>query len=565
MSDLAAWRVAADAWISADPDPETAATLRQQLDAGDDAALRAAFEHPLTFGTAGLRGEEGPGPARMNRLVVRRTTWALATHLLATCSDAAERGVVIGCDARSGSSAFAEEAAAVAAGLGLVVHELPRAFPTPLCPFAVAQLGAVAGIQITASHNPAKDNGYKVYAADGAQIIAPDDAAVASLAARAPALVELAPAQSPLRRPVDGALVDAYRRTALGLLSPGSPRALRIVYTPLHGVGGALVPDLLRRAGFGPVHVVEEQLHPDPAFPTVAFPNPEEPGALDLALRLAEQVEADLVVANDPDADRLALCVRDAQGNYVQLSGDQVGWLLADATSRRLRRDGSRGMFATTIVSSSMLEALCAARHLDFAETLTGFKWIARAGLRSGQPLAFGYEEALGYAVSPLVADKDGMTAALVACELAAAAASQGTSLLATIDALESALGVHSTSSFSLRFDGPEGPEAMAALLADLLTEPPTELGGSAVLAFENLAQGYRGLPPTTGLRLELEGPTRVIIRPSGTEPKVKVYLEAVTEPPEHGELLAKRVEAAARLAETEMALRARLRPADER
>ncbi len=543
----------ATAWIECDPDPVTRGELEALVASRDLEALAGRFEHPLTFGTAGLRGVLGAGPGAMNRLVVRRTTWALVQHLLKTVPEAAERGIVVGGDARHGTAAFVEEVCAVAAGLGMAVHELPAAHPTPLCPFAVRLLGAAAGVQITASHNPPQDNGMKVYAADGAQIISPDDVAIAALANEAPAEVVLAGQEVPLRRAVGRRVLERYRAMALGLLEAETPRTCRIVYTPLHGVGGAMLPRLLADAGFTDVHLVAAQAEPDPDFPTVAFPNPEEPGALDLALALAHEVQADVVLANDPDADRLAVAVRNHEGNFVVLSGDQLGWVLGDDACTI--DDGTDAVFATTIVSSTLLAKLCADRGRRFVETLTGFKWIARAAGTGGLHLTFGYEEALGYALGPAVADKDGITAALVVAELVASDLAQGKVLLDRIDHLEATYGVHHTTSFSVRREGPAAMEELGALLAGLCHAPPSTLGALEVLEVTDLSAPTGGLPGTPGLRLVAQGPVRVIVRPSGTEPKLKCYLEVVTEPPGSAGLPDARHQAAALADEVRQAM----------
>ena len=458
----------AAAWMAADPDPSTREELAALVQAGDGAAVRARFESPLSFGTAGLRGALGAGPARMNRLVVRATTTGVAKWVLGHGSEAARQGIVVGRDARHRSDDFARDVAAVAAESGIVVHAFARPLPTPLTAFAVKHLGAAAGVMVTASHNPAADNGYKVYAADGAQVIPPDDALIAEMAGEALARTIASPARLPTEAdttvaeqggPIDeAALRAAYRSAAFALLEPSGPRRLRIVYTPMHGVGGQVVPELLREAGFGPVSVVAAQAIPDADFPTVSFPNPEEPGALDLALADAVRLGADLVLANDPDADRLAIAVPDpSRGAWRMLSGDELGVLLADhvlaATS------GGDRLVATTIVSSTMLSAMARAAGVAYVETLTGFKWIARAALRRpGSRLVFGYEEALGYQVGDAVSDKDGLSAALVAAEIAARAKAEGTSLWDRLDGLASRFGVHATAQWSLRLEGVTRP-----------------------------------------------------------------------------------------------------------
>jgi phosphomannomutase len=531
----------AQAWMATDPDPSTRAELAALLDAGDGAAVRARFASPLAFGTAGLRGALGAGPARMNRLVVRATTAGVAQWVLGQGAEAARRGIVVGRDARHGSDEFARDVAEVAAGAGVRVRVFARALPTPLTAFAVKHLGAAAGVMVTASHNPAADNGYKVYMSDGAQVIPPDDAVIAE-AARTAMASAIAPAASSVDapsettagrvEPVDETeLLEAYRRAAFALLDPDAPRRLRIVYTPLHGVGGQVVPELLEQAGFGPVSVVAAQGAPDPDFPTVSFPNPEEPGALDLALADAVRLGADLVLANDPDADRLAIAVPDrVSGAWRMLTGDELGALLGDhvlsATS------GEDRLVATTIVSSTMLSVMAQAAGVAYVETLTGFKWIARAALsRPGSRFVFGYEEALGYQVGDAVSDKDGLSAALLAAEIAAGAKARGTSLIDRLDSLASRFGVHATAQWSLRLEGRTAQAEIAEIVGRWRTQPPAALAGLAVDELVDLSQGVEELPATDALVLRLANRARVVLRPSGTEPKLKVYFEVVTAP----------------------------------
>ncbi len=548
-------RRAAD-WIAADPDPATRAELGALLEAGDEAALHERFDRPLRFGTAGLRARLGAGPARMNRAVVRRTTAGLCRVIAARGPGAATRGLVVGHDARHGSAAFAADVAEVAAALSVRVRLLATALPTPLCAFALRHFGAEAAVVVTASHNPAQDNGYKVYAADGAQVIPPEDEAI-SRAAEA--------AAPPPAGPVCGvevvdeqALIRAYTDRCLALVQPGGPRDLSVVYTPLHGVGGAVFPGLLAAAGFPAPAVVAAQATPDPDFPTVAFPNPEEPGALDLALALGEARGADIVLANDPDADRLALAVRDGRtGGLVVLSGDQLGVLLAEHVLART--SGPDRLVATTIVSSSLLGALAAEAGVAYVETLTGFKWIVRAAQRRpGHRLVFGYEEALGFCIGDAVADKDGLSAALVAAEMAAEAKAAGASLLDRLDALEARLGVHLTSQLSLRREVGRAADEMAGILDAWRVAPPSALGGDAVTEVRDLRAGGSELPPTDALVLRLGENGRVTLRPSGTEAKVKFYFEATTPPPGPGGLLAARSAARTRLRSWEAAVAAR-------
>ena len=539
-------------WIADDPDAGDQAELRGLLADGSEAAwaeLADRFGGRLEFGTAGLRGAVAAGPNRMNRAVVRATTAALAQWLPAHQPGAAAAGVAIGCDARHRSAAFAAEAASVLAGAGIAVHLLPPQQPTPLLAFAVRHLHAAAGIMITASHNPPADNGYKLYTAEGAQIIPPADAEIeATIRGIGPlSQVPVAPPDSPLIIRYGDEVAAAYL-TALTTVSPaaggGPATGLRFVYTPLHGVAAGLALRAFALAGYPAPYVVPAQAEPDPDFPTVAFPNPEEPGALDLALDAARATSADLVVASDPDGDRLALAVPDpaAPGGWRTLTGDQTGALLGSYLLDRTadQPDPGARLVVSTVVSGTLLARITEAAGAQYVRTLTGFKWIVRGGAgHPGTRYLFGYEEALGYAVGDVVRDKDGIGAALAALGLAAAARAAGGSLVTVYDALETAHGVHLTRQVTLPTAEP-GP-----VMAGLRAGPPAALGGQPVLASADLSAGSAGLPPADLLRYELDG-ARVVIRPSGTEPKIKAYLE-VTEPP--GRPLAQaRASAAARM-----------------
>ena len=525
-------RAQVDAWLADDPDERDRAELRA-LAADDSPAaheeLADRFGGRLEFGTAGLRGAVAAGPNRMNRAVVRGTTAALARWLLARRRDAAQAGVVIGCDARHRSDEFAEEAAAVLAGAGLQVHMLPRQRPTPLLAFAVRHLSAAAGIMITASHNPPADNGYKLYLGDGAQIIPPADAEIEAAIQRVGPLAQipLAAPDSPLiSRPGDE-IARAYL-DAVCAVSPAPAGAawLRFVYTPLHGVASSIALRAFEQAGFTEPDLVTAQAEPDPDFPTVAFPNPEEPGALDLALAQARRSAADLVIANDPDGDRLAVAVPDpgVTGGWRTLTGDQVGALLGSYLLARSQSDPQpeNRLVVTTIVSSTLLSRIAAAAGAQYARTLTGFKWIVRAGEhRPDTRFLLGYEEALGYAVGDLVRDKDGIGAALAVLGLAAQARSKGESLLDAYDALEAEHGVHMTAQLTVATSAP------LDIMARLRASSPRDLGGATVFSTDDLTGGTWELPSADVLIYHLSG-ARVVIRPSGTEPKIKAYLEVV-------------------------------------
>ncbi|MEU8433761.1 phospho-sugar mutase [Streptomyces sp. NPDC029216] len=507
--------IRARAWLAEDPDPETAAELTALIEAGDTAELAGRFSGTLQFGTAGLRGEIGAGPMRMNRSVVIRAAAGLAAYLKAQGHEGGL--VVIGYDARYKSADFARDTAAVMTGAGLRAAVLPRPLPTPVLAYAIRHLGAVAGVEVTASHNPPRDNGYKVYLGDGSQIVSPADAQIA-------AEIDAIPSLDAVPRPSDGWLqldeevLEAYLARTDSVLTPGSPRGVRTVYTAMHGVGKDVVMAAFARHGFPAPVLVEAQAEPDPAFPTVAFPNPEEPGAMDLSFAKAAEVQPDIVIANDPDADRCAVAVPD-NGGWRMLRGDEVGALLA----AHLVHKGAQGVFAESIVSSSLLGRIAEAAGLGYEETLTGFKWISRV-----EGLRYGYEEALGYCVDPEgVRDKDGITAALLVAELASVLKEQGRTLTDLLDDLAMAHGLHHTDQLSVRVSD---LSVIANAMAQLRAEPPTALAGLRVASAEDLSQGTEKLPPTDGLRYYLEGDykARVICRPSGTEPKLKCYLEVV-------------------------------------
>ncbi|WP_305785036.1 phospho-sugar mutase [Symbioplanes lichenis] len=526
-------RTLATTWLADDPDPAGRAELQDLLDRlpATEAELADRFAGPLTFGTAGLRGRLRAGPNGMNLAVVTRAAAGLVAWLAAGDG---KGPLVIGYDARHGSREFAERTARVATGAGRPALLLPRPLPTPVLAYAVRELGAVAGVMVTASHNPPQDNGYKVYlgaqlggpAGAGAQIVPPADAGIEA-AIRAVTSVTEVPLGDP-GEVLGEELIQGYATSAAAVAGSG-PRELTVAYTPLHGVGGPVLTAAFAAAGFSTPAVVAEQAEPDPDFPTVAFPNPEEKGAMDLLLALAAETGADLAIANDPDADRCAVAVPLGE-SWRPLTGDELGVLLADHLIQR----GTPGTYATTIVSSSRLGALARARGVAYEETLTGFKWIVRAD----EDLAFGYEEALGYCVAPgLVRDKDGITAALVVADLAASLKAAGKTLLSRLDELDTEFGVHRTDQVSIRVDR---LDEIAAMMAHLRANPPKELSGEPVTAVED-----RAADNVVTLRTDR---IRVVVRPSGTEPKLKAYLEVIV--PVTGKLINAQFKAGAEMAQ---------------
>ena len=532
----------ARAWADADPDDDTRTELRELIasaEGGDAAALAEledAFAGTLQFGTAGLRGKLGPGPNRMNLVVVARAAAGFARYL-------GERGggaVVIGYDARSKSDLFARVTAEIMTGAGLRAMVLPEALPTPVLAFAIRHLGCAGGVMVTASHNPPQDNGYKVYLGDGSQIVPPADAEISGHIADVTALGPVADLpHGDEWETLGDDVVASYVARATTLLEPGPPASVRIAYTAMHGVGGQVFVRVLREAGFAAPRVVAEQFAPDGAFPTVAFPNPEEPGAMDLAIATAAESDVDLIIAHDPDADRCAVGVPTPDG-WRMLTGDEVGTLLGWWIASGNRRVARRGVLAESIVSSSLLAEIAADFHLAYAQTLTGFKWIARV-----PDLMFGYEEALGYCVDPNgVRDKDGITAALMIVEMATRMLYKGRTLTDVLDDIALQHGVYATSQVSVRVSD---LSRIAEVMAALRTTPPTSVAGVPVASFEDLEEGADGLPPTDGLRFTLTSGARIIVRPSGTEPKVKCYLQSVV-PVVHDDLIAARAQAGSEL-----------------
>ncbi len=522
MNALLAERVRA--WIAGDPDEADRATLQALLDADDEQELERRFDTPLRFGTAGLRGPLMAGPAGMNRYTVRRATQGVVGWLHESGVDPM-RGVVVGRDARHGSEAFNDEVVTVLLGAGVRVFEMPGPLPTPLVAYTVKAHQAAAGIMITASHNPATDNGFKLYADDGAQILPPHDQTVERLAGEARGAV-LGDRTSVLYTEVAAEVLIAYRRHFTQRFGVNTGSKLAITYTPLHGVGGETMMDLFDNARFTAVTVVASQFAPDGDFPTLAYPNPEEPGALDLAMASADATGSSLVIANDPDADRLGVAVRASAGWRV-LRGDEIGWLLASALIGEM--ESGVDVVATSIVSSTMLKKMAQVARIRFVETLTGFKWIARA--RDEGVLRFGYEEALGFAVDPVVADKDGMSAALALCQLAHRLAQDHQTLLDRIDEIESRYGVHAGRQLSLRAEGPGARQRISDAVDHLRAARPATLGDLPVSEVVDLTRGWHGLAPTEGLVFMLFDHGRVVVRPSGTEPKLKAYIEILGGP----------------------------------
>ncbi|HEX3765908.1 MAG TPA: phospho-sugar mutase [Kofleriaceae bacterium] len=541
MAQMASHRELAESWLAEDPDPRTADELRALLsraDAGDAAAqkdLVERFTGALEFGTAGLRGVLGAGPQRMNRLLVRKVSAGLAAYLLAHVPDARQRGVVIGHDARHGSREFSEDTARILGGAGVRSYLAHRPWPTPVTAWAVTAQRACAGVMVTASHNPAVYNGYKVYWGNGAQIIPPHDIGIAAEVARVGAIGALPmPALDELRAAgtvvdLTEALHDDYLAQVVALrASPAvDGRGLVIAYTPLHGVGARSVEPALRLAGFPDVHTEPSQREPDPEFPTVAFPNPEEKGAMDRVLALGARVSADLVLANDPDADRLCLAVPDGNG-YRVLNGDQIGAVLADYLLEVGPKD--RRMVATTIVSSQLLGFLAGQAGADYREVLTGFKWIGNAAMdyerTHGGRFVLGYEEAIGFSVGPLVRDKDGVSAAVLLAELTAWNRARGRTVLAHLDDVYRRVGLFVTEQVSLTRPGADGLAQIRDAMTRFRGAPPAALAGHAVETVVDLSRGEGGLPPSDVLVYRLAGGRRVIMRPSGTEPKLKNYYE---------------------------------------
>ena len=506
-----------EAWIADDPDPVTADLLRLWLDTNNESELRASFNGFLQFGTAGLRGPIRPGPSGMNRAVVGRA----ASGIVAYMKERNLTSVVIGRDARYGSEDYTFETAEIMSGAGMVVYVLPRPLPTPVLAFATNDLGCDVGIMVTASHNPPQDNGYKVYLGGtvdgieyrGSQIVSPTDI---SIAQKIDAITSLkAQPRGKAWTVLGEEVIEKYiTRTASLATNPGD---LRIVYTAMHGVGTETIQRVFHTAGFPSPILVDAQSAPDPDFPTVAFPNPEEPGAIDLALETAKNFDAHLVIANDPDADRCAAAVNDPKTGWRMLRGDELGAIFGESIARK----SSTGIFANSIVSSSILKKIAGHYNLEFKETLTGFKWLAKI-----KGLTFGYEEALGYAVDAItVNDKDGISAAITLAQIATDLAKDGKTVLDLLDEVWARHGFHATEQISIRLSD---LSKVGVILGGLRNNPPQQIAGRKVTSIDDLAAPTDGLPPTDGLRIWLDGGVRIIIRPSGTEAKMKCYIEAI-------------------------------------
>ena len=526
-------------WTEQDPDPQTRWQLDDLAKAANSGDARAmaelvdAFSSRLQFGTAGLRGALGAGPNRMNRVVVGQTAAGLANYLI----DHGLTGgkVIIGFDARHNSDVFARDTAEIMSGAGFQTMITTGPVPTPLVPFGIRHFGCVAGVVVTASHNPPQDNGYKVYLGDGSQIVPPADAEISAwideVATHSPDDVP----RSQSYKVLGEELQTAYLDRVACLVPQDAPRQVRWVYTPLHGVGASLVERAVEACGFPSAHLVAEQASPDPKFPTVAFPNPEEPGAIDLALAQAQEINADLVVANDPDADRCAIAVI-VDGEWRMLSGDELGVLLGEDALQR----GVRGTYACSIVSSSLLSAMAAAYRQPFVYTLTGFKWIGRV-----PGLAYGYEEAIGYCIDPdAVPDKDGISALIMALALTAGLKAKGRSLADRLDDIARRYGVYQTDQVSVRVPD---PMIITSAMRRLRAHPPRFLAGQPTSMLD-LALGSHELPPTDAVLITGEM-IKAVVRPSGTEPKLKCYLEVHLGTPRSGDLAASRAEARSMLA----------------
>ena len=505
-------------WAEHDPDTKTKQQVLDLIKDNDIDKLTSLFSGDLEFGTAGLRSEIGPGQSRMNRAVVIRATYGLCQYLLNKYPNKKPK-LIVGNDARHLSDQFAQDVCGVAVSLGLEVFRLPSNLPTPVLAFGVRHIGADAGVMITASHNPPQDNGYKVYDHLGAGIIPPMDKEIAQLIKSAPMADEIILGAG--WNEID--ITKQYQQRAAQLVTNNYGQ-IKVAFTPMHGVGQETFDACMKEAGFNPSINVAEQTKPDPDFPTVSFPNPEEPGAMDLLLALAQTIDADVAIANDPDADRCAVAVPE-KGNWKVLSGDELGFLLAwwMIEKSKLTNVPLRGQMVASIVSSSLVPKMAQAHGLKGASTLTGVKWMGHL-----DELIFGYEEAIGYCTDPdFVRDKDGITAALRVVEMISYLKQNNNSVTGILNEIYQEFGVHLTKQLSFRFASVS--EAIK-ITQKLISDSPTKIGEFNVEKVENMNDGIDGLPPTSGIRLTTKN-GRIIVRPSGTEPKLKCYLEVITKP----------------------------------
>jgi phosphomannomutase len=528
----------ARSWIDQDPDAETVAELEKLISESDEAGLLDRFGKRIGFGTAGLRGLLGAGPNRMNRVLVAQAAAGISKYLKENFDDPS---VVIGYDARKNSDVFAKDSAQIFAGFGIRAFLFPELAATPLVAYAVRNLGASAGVMVTASHNPPGDNGYKVYDFSGSQIISPMDSEIAKHIdefARSGSVAALTRSESFVEVPTS--VRAGYLQSVSGLLNKHSERkSIKIVYSAMHGVGASFIQDIFKLSGLAEPSQVLSQQQPDGKFPTVSFPNPEEPGAMDASLATAEDQQADLVLVNDPDADRLAVAFKKADGGYQQLTGDQLGLILGEEMASRASREGRTGSLACSIVSSSALSEVAKHYGFGFEQTLTGFKWVSRVS-----NLIFGYEEALGYCVDwSQVRDKDGLSAALIVADIASALANQGYTLGDQLDKLMQRYGYFATGQISIRVTD---LTVIANLMNKLRTNPPAQIAGVDAV-FEDMNKGSGSLPATDALRFKLQDGRTVIVRPSGTEPKLKCYLQAVSDNEAESKVLLAQLEAAMR------------------
>jgi phosphomannomutase len=528
----------ARSWIDQDPDAETVAELEQLIADSNEAALIERFGQRIGFGTAGLRGLLGAGPNRMNRVLVAQAAAGISKYLKENFDDPS---VVIGYDARKNSDVFAKDSAQIFAGFGIRAHLFPELAATPLVAYAVRNLGASAGVMVTASHNPPGDNGYKVYDFSGSQIVSPMDSEIAKHInefAKSGSVASLVRSDS--YEQVSPSVRSGYIQSVSGLLNKHSTRKdIKIVYSAMHGVGASFIQEIFKLSGLAEPSQVLSQQQPDGKFPTVVFPNPEEPGAMDESMATAASQEADLVLVNDPDADRLAVAFKKTDGSYQQLTGDQLGLILGEEMAARASREGRTGSLACSIVSSSALGKVAEHYGFGFEQTLTGFKWVSRV-----PNLIFGYEEALGYCVDwSQVRDKDGLSAALIVADIASALANQGYTLGDQLEKLMQRYGYFSTGQISIRVTD---LTVIANLMQRLRTNPPAQIAGVDAV-FEDMNQVSGSLPATDALRFKLNDGRTVIVRPSGTEPKLKCYLQAVSDNEAHSKVLLADLESAMR------------------